>query len=187
MSIAMMEWLSELRTAMDREFGDRSRVMILATVDRSGGPQARCVVCRRVTEDGRLFFASDSRTKKNDQVRGEKRAAIVCWMPAIRVQFRINGDVKIVGYPEDESLRKEIWQGLTDESRSLSFWPTPGIAAASDDAFARAVGSDVPPPQNFEILIMEPKQVIRLALDSHPHRRRLWRAEANWAGVDVNP
>jgi hypothetical protein len=55
------------------------------------------------------------------------------------------------------------------------FWPTPGIAAASDDAFAQAVAADVPPPSTFEILIVEPRQVDRLSLDT------------NWAGVDVNP
>jgi PPOX class probable FMN-dependent enzyme len=183
----MMQWLVELRESLEREFGEGSRVMALTTVDRAGAPHARCVVCRRIDDEGRLFFATDARTEKNTQLRGDRRAEVLCWMSRIRVQFRIGGEAKIVAYPEDESLRKGIWREMSDATRSVFFWPTPGIAAASDDAFAQAVAADVPPPSTFEILIVEPRQVDRLSLDSHPHRRRVWRADTNWAGVDVNP
>jgi PPOX class probable FMN-dependent enzyme len=183
----MVPWLQELRAAMDWEFGAKPRVMILATVDRSGAPHARAIVCRRIDDEGRIFAATDARTEKNNQLRGDKRAELVFWMPTIRVQFRISGDTKIIAFPEDETLRKEIWRELSDEARSLYFWPTPGVAADTDDAFAQAVAADVSPPRTFEILIVEPRQVDRLSLDSHPHRRRVWRSDTKWAGVDVNP
>jgi PPOX class probable FMN-dependent enzyme len=183
----MVEWLSKLREALEREFGNNPRVMALATVDRSGAPHARSIVCRRIDEEGRLYFAADARSEKSTQLRGDRRAEVVVWMPNIRVQFRISGEAKIVAYPEDESLRRGIWRELSDQTRSVFFWPTPGIAAATDDAFAQAVAADVPPPSTFEILIVEPRQVDGLWLDSHPHRRRVWRADTKWAGVDVNP
>jgi PPOX class probable FMN-dependent enzyme len=183
----MMQWLDELRDVLEREFGSGPRVMMLATADRAGAPHARCIVCRQIDDDGRLFFAIDARTEKNTQLRGDPRTEIVVWMPSTRIQFRITGEARIVAYPENESLRKGIWRDMSDQTRSVFFWPTPGIAAATDDAFAQAVGADVPPPQTFEVLVIEPRQVDRLSLDSHPHRRRVWRADTKWAGVDVNP
>jgi hypothetical protein len=108
-------------------------------------------------------------------------------MPGLRMQFRIGGDVRVIGFSEDEPLRKEIWRSMSDQTRSLLLWPTPGIAVAPDDDFAQAVSSDVAPPRTFEILILHPRQADRLSLDSHPHRRRVWRADAQWHGVDVNP
>jgi PPOX class probable FMN-dependent enzyme len=183
----MLSWLNELRTALNDEFGDKPKVMILATVDRSGAPHARSLICRRIDEEGRLFAATDSRSEKSSQLQGDRRAELVFWMPTLRMQFRISGETKVIAFPQDEPLRKEIWREMSDESRSLFFWPTPGVAADTDDAFAEAVSADVPPPRAFEILIIEPKQVDRLALDAHPHRRRLWRIDTNWTGVDVNP
>lgn len=183
----MVPWLTELRTALSEEFGEKPRVMILATVDRSGAPHARSVVCRRIDDDGKIYAATDARSEKNSQLHGERRAEVVFWLPTIRMQFRITGDSKLITFPEDETLRKELWRSMSDQARSLFFWPTPGVAADTDDAFAEAVSADVAPPRSFEILIIEPKQVDRLALDSHPHRRRLWRIDTNWSGVNVNP
>jgi len=183
----MLQWLDELRRAIAEEYADRSPVITLATVDRAGAPHARCVNCRRIDDEGRIFMATDARTEKNAQIRGDHRTEGVFWMPKPRVQFRLSGDTKVVAFPEEETLRKEIWRELSDEARSTYFWPTPGIAGGTDDAFAQAVAADVPPPRTFEVLILEPRHVDRLALDAHPYRRRVWRADAKWSGVDVNP
>lgn len=182
-----MEWLGELQSALDKEFGASSRIMILATVDASGAPHARCVVCRRIDDEGRLYIATDARTEKNAQLRSDRRCELVFWLSRVRCQFRLCGDARVVAYPEDEALRRKIWRGMSNEARSLSFWPTPGIAAASDDTFPQAVSADVPPPQTFEVVVITPRQVDRLSLDSHPHRRRIWRSDTRWVGVDVNP
>ena len=182
-----MQWLDEIRSALDREFGGSSRVMVMATVDAAGAPHARCLVCRGIDDEGRVFAATDARTEKNSQLRADRRAEAVFWLPKMRAQYRVQGEVKLVAYPEDEALRKEVWRGMSSESRALLFWPTPGIARASDDAFAQAVSGDVPPPETFEVLVLQPRQVDRLSLDSVPHRRRIWRASNHWAGVDVNP
>src|SRR5450432_2872300 len=112
----MLEWLVELRTAMDREFGTRSRIMVVATVDGGGAPHARCVVCRRIDGEGRIYFVGDARTQKNIQLRADPRTEVVCWMPTIQVQFRLTGQARVLGYPEDETLRKEIWREMSDQA-----------------------------------------------------------------------
>jgi len=183
----MMEWLDELRKSIAEEFDDRPAIMTLATVDRSGAPHARGIICRRIDDDGRIYMGADARTEKNNELRGDRRAEVAFWMPKLRRQFRLTGETRIVAFPEDETLRKSIWREMSDQTRSLYFWPTPGIAAGTDDAFAQAVSADVAPPRHFEVVILEPKRVDRLSLDSHPYRRRVWRSDAKWSGVDVNP
>jgi len=182
-----MQWLDELRIALEREFASAPQVMMLATVDASCAPHVRCLVCRRIDEEGRLYAATDSRTQKDAELKSNSRAEIVFWLPKLRTQYRISGCAKMVAYHEDEQLHKEIWRQMSNESRSMFFWPTPGVAADTDNAFTQAVVGEVPPPRNFEIFILQPKQVDRLSLEHHPHRRRIWRSDTSWAGVDVNP
>ncbi|HWP40650.1 MAG TPA: pyridoxamine 5'-phosphate oxidase family protein, partial [Tepidisphaeraceae bacterium] len=62
-----MQWLDELGNSLRREFGHSPRLMVLATVDRSGSPHARVVVCRRIDEEGRLYVATDARSEKAGQ------------------------------------------------------------------------------------------------------------------------
>lgn len=182
-----MQWLDELRAALGQQYGSQPAVMLLASVDPSGAPHARCLICRRIDETGRIYAATDSRTDKNAQLRADRRAELVFWLPAVSTQFRLSGEARIIAFPEDEPLRRDIWRSLSDQERSTYFWPTPGIAAASDDLFTQAVAADVAPPRTFEVLVIEPKQVDRLSMCYHPHRRRVWRAINEWVGVDVNP
>jgi PPOX class probable FMN-dependent enzyme len=183
----MAEWVNELRAALARELEGAPAVMILATVDAGGTAHARCIVCRRIEADGRLLAVMDDRTSKIAQLSRNRRVEAVFWLPKTRVQYRITADATVVAFPADEQLRRELWRELSDASRALFFWPTPGIAPSPDDADAQAVAADVPPPRNFNVLILDPRQVDRLALDTHPHRRRVWRQDTNWMGVDVNP
>lgn len=183
-----LQWLDALREALHAEYGwEAPRVAALATVDRSGAPHVRAVVCRRVDDDGQLYFSSDARSEKNEQIRGERRTEALFWLARHSTQYRVAGEMRIIAFGQDEPLRREIWRELCDQSRSLFFWPTPGIAVAGDDAYAQAVSADVSPPRNFELLILKPLQVERLILSSHPHQRRRWRADSSWTGVDVNP
>src|ERR1700733_5854703 len=105
-----MRWTDELRSALDHEFNGHSRVMMLATVDAAGAPHVRCLVCRRIDEEGRIYAAIDARTQKDPQLRSDHRAEILFWLPNSLVQFRITGEAKILTYPEDELLHKEIWR-----------------------------------------------------------------------------
>ena len=190
-----IEWIDELRAAFDREQSALvsgaargvPRVATLATVDRSGAPHARGVICRRIDPDGQLYFASDARSNKNQDVRGEPRAEVVFWLPAVQTQFRVAGEMRVMALGQDEPLRRELWRELTDETRALFLWPTPGIAVAVDETYPRAVAADVSPPGTFEVLILRPAQAERLNIATFPHRRRRWRADASWTGVDVNP
>ena len=121
----MHEWVKLLRDAIAAE-GDRPTVMALATVSRNGSPRVRNVVCRRIDDDGVLWFVSDARSRKNQQIRLRRTVEVVFWMPLAKRQLRIRGEARIV--PHDGLKAVELWRALPDHTRLLFAWPAPAIA-----------------------------------------------------------
>ena len=183
----MMEWLDMLRAAIDDEFGQRPRVVTLATVD-AGGPAARSVVCRRIDQKGWLYFASDGRSAKNGQLRVNASGEIVCWLPTRREQFRVSGPVNILDALNNQPARTELWRGLSDATRATFLWPTPGTPRSADEsAFPRETSATSPVPPTFEVLVLRPHEVEFLDLKPHPHDRRRWIAADAWRERRLNP
>jgi len=185
----MSEWVAELTRALAEEYGDKPHVCALATVDKNGAPRARMVVCRRVAADGSAWVVSDARSEKNEQAKAVPQAEVVFWLAGRREQFRLLGSVKILAGAANDPARLELWKDLSDASRALFAWPSPGAKRLdAPEAFATAVGAATPPPPNFEVLIVRPRRVEQLQLTPHPHRRRRWMLAGNWSSAaEVNP
>jgi pyridoxamine 5'-phosphate oxidase len=186
----MSEWALELTRALGEEYGsDKPRICTLATVDKTGLPRARSVVCRRVGPDGAIWLASDARSEKNEHVKANPQAEVVFWLPTRREQFRVQGSVKVLGEPARDPARAELWRELSDEARALFFWPTPGAKKLDTaGAFPKVVDAEKPPPASFEVLILRPRRVEHLQLNPYPHRRRRWMLAGKWtAASEVNP
>ncbi len=183
-----MDWLVELNAALGAVQRAGPLIATLATVDEAGRPRARSVVCRRIDDDGSAWIASDARSDKNEQVREDRWAELVVWLPQPRQQFRLAGEVYVLGPDDPSGRRRALWDGLTDASRSLFVWPPPGAKReANPAAFPEGVAATVEPPESFEILILRPSLVEQLDLQPHPHRRRRWRATRAWEAEELNP
>jgi PPOX class probable FMN-dependent enzyme len=192
----MSEWIGELRSALTREFGDgKPCVATLATVDRSGAPRARTVVCRRVADDGTLYVASDARSEKNDQVKASAQAEVVFWLPTLREQYRVLGSVRVGGPAAagtggtGDPARAELWRAMSDAGRALFLWASPGARRVdAPEAFPTAVPAAAAVPPNFELIVVRPRRVEHLQLTVHPHRRRRWMLAGKWsAAAELNP
>jgi PPOX class probable FMN-dependent enzyme len=184
----MSLWIPELRLALADEYGDRPAVAVLATVDRDGVPHGRAVACRRVEDDGSLWFATDARSAKNCHVRHTARAEVVLWLPRRREQFRVSGVVDVLTAADEDPRRLALWRSMSDASRAMFSWPPPGRPRDPDPlAFPQAVPADAEPPEEFELLVLDPERVEHLDLNPHPHRRRRWHAEGEWEEEELNP
>jgi pyridoxamine 5'-phosphate oxidase len=185
----MIEWLNILTSALADEYADRPRVMTLATVAPDGSPRARSVVCRRIDDaDGSMWIASDARSEKNAQVRANPNVECVFWLARLRRQYRLRGVATVIT-PTYDATAREVWRGMSPESRALFLWPPPGeprVGTAPVDAFPRVNPSDDLPP-TFEVIMVKPAVVEELDLNPHPHRRRRWTVESNWAVQELNP
>src|SRR5687768_9722974 len=137
----LTDWLDPLRAALDREFADRARVVMLATVTHDGAPRARTVVCRSINDEGTHLFVSDARSEKNAQLRRRQEAEVVFWLASQRLQYRLRGPAI-----PTKRLNTQLWPGLSDATRAMFFWPPPGDARVEGmGEFPREVMADVKP------------------------------------------
>jgi len=181
----MDQWLKILRDSLTRENEDRPTVMILATLSRNGSPRARCVVCRAIDNDGSIWFVSDKRSRKNEQIRMHRTVELVFWLPNLKRQYRVRGEGRIAA--PDDARTGSLWHDLPDTTRATFFWPEPGAPKRDDAEFAREIGSDIGPPANFQAIAIHPTLVEELDLTSHPHRRQRWRRKTQWRVQQLNP
>jgi pyridoxamine 5'-phosphate oxidase len=173
-------WTDLLRAAVEAV---NPNVFSLATVDSNGDPQVRSIICRRIADDGSLWFTTDSRSAKVGEFLAHPQAAAIFWLPESRQQFRFSG---LVRFMTDDAARAEIWRELTPETRAMFFWPEPGRPRASDSSFVPS-SAEIVPPQTFSLLSLQPTIVEHLLLSSHPHRRRRWMIADAWRVEELNP
>jgi hypothetical protein len=176
----MNEWLHIFKQSIAAEWPNRPPVGALATIDITGFPRVRHVVCPRIDHDGTIRITSDRRSHKNRDIRANPYVELAIWLPSRRQQFRIHGQMSI------DSDRQSIWLQLSDETRAIFFWPGPGLPRAPAE-FPTQVPSNVPPPDNFEVLVLKPFSVDLLELTAGPHRLRRWTIHTDWKVEELNP
>jgi PPOX class probable FMN-dependent enzyme len=177
-----------LRDALDLEFPRSPRVATLATVDPHRRPRARNVLVRNITDDGILWIVSDGRSEKNQHLRTTPDAELVFWLPTSRQQFRLLCEAQVLGKDAGDPRRAQAWLNLTDATRALFVWPTPGKPRGDCDVeFVQAVSALTPTPDSFELLVFEPDELDHLDLNPHPHCRIRYRLENAWQPEELNP
>jgi PPOX class probable FMN-dependent enzyme len=184
----MPEWVSELREALSVGLGNEPWIATLATVDRVGHPHARCVVVRRIDDDGTMTLVTDARSGKACQARHVPIVQLVTWLPGLRTQYRITARADLISPTDSDPIRLQLWTSLSDETRATFFWPPPGrLRESASEGFPLAVTSDVEPPLEFEVMRLEPERVDRLMLNTLPHTRTEWFADGVWQSRALNP
>jgi PPOX class probable FMN-dependent enzyme len=180
-------WIAPLRQALAAEFTSGPVIATLATVDRDGHARARCIVVRRVNDDGTMLMVTDGRSGKACQARHHSQVELVFWLPKARLQFRVKAAARFIAACDGDPLLAEMWQALSDETRATFFWPPPGRTREPDSNFSRGVSADVEPPVDFEVVVFEVESVDRLDVGCFPHIRTHWVADGVWREQALNP
>jgi PPOX class probable FMN-dependent enzyme len=178
------DWLNLLREALAREFPSGPVTATLATA-KGGMAFARTVVVRRVDDAGHVWFTTDARSEKYEQLADTPAAELVFWLGGQRRQFRVRGPVRTVG--GDDPAGARTWREMSDAARALFFWPDPGERRSPGAAFVDAVGKETAPPEQYAAVAVLPNVVEELDVGSHPHRRRRWCEARGWVGEELNP
>lgn len=93
---------SWLQHARERRTQPNPDAMVLATVDNSGNPSARIVLCKQLAVDaGYLVFFTNFESRKGRELAAHPRAAAVFHWDALHRQVRVEGPV--IRSPEAES------------------------------------------------------------------------------------
>lgn len=174
-----MIWIARLREDLRREYPDRGPVAVLATATPDGEPTARCVICRGVTDDGRLGFVTDLRSDKIDHLRNQPCVEVVFWLPGLQRQYRIAGDVQII----TGRAAAGDWSDCRPETRRTFFGPPPG-----EPFDPTPITADLTkPPPTFAVLYLLPDRVESLDLTADPHIRLRWLKQSQWREQRINP
>jgi pyridoxamine 5'-phosphate oxidase len=151
-------WLEEAR---GREIND-PEAMTLASVDASGLPDARMVLCKQIDERGIVFFTNVESAKGLQLAAAPKAAALFHWK-SLRRQVRLRGAVARVSDGEADAYfasrhrisRVGAW--ASQQSRPLeSRARLEEAVAAYDEQFG---GGDIPRPPYWSGYRLAPVQI----------------------------
>ena len=186
-------WREPLDRAISRNRSQpHSRYFQLATVRTDGHPANRTVVFRGfLGETNQLKIVTDGRSEKADQIYQQPWAEICWYFTETREQFRIAGQMTLVGAahpdPELQAARSILWQELSDKARASFLWPHPGTDRSGGDA--RATTDPAKPEEHFCLLLLDPVMVSRLELTGVSHNRWIYSRSPDllWSMKAINP
>ncbi len=94
--------------------GHPFRYFSLATTNAANEPQLRTVVLRKVSQDLELFFYTDYRSNKINQLVANESVAALFYHSKKLMQVQIQGKAEIV---KDDARIKSLWNGIPLNSR----------------------------------------------------------------------
>jgi pyridoxamine 5'-phosphate oxidase len=135
------QWLAQARSDAAQPNPD---AMILATVDGSGHPSARVVLCKEIdAPTGFILFYTNYQSRKGRELKMNPRAAVVFHWDHRRRQVRAEGRVEMLSDAENDAyFRTRPWQSRIGAWASQQSEPVQSraVLAASVAAAARRFG-----------------------------------------------
>ncbi len=168
------------------------RVVVLATLGGGGSPEARLMVIRGADRQlGKLWFYTDLRSPKVEQLRTCPDACAVAWDTACGVQLRIRGTATV---DSSSPLADDHWRqaslGLQmllrspeDPGRPLK-WPDPRLMGmktaldADDESTAR---------RNFAVIEIKISSIEWHQVCDNDQRRAIMHSATGWQPVALAP
>lgn len=143
---------SWLDTARSRRDQPNPNAMVVASVDASGKPSARVVLCKEiVVEPGYICFFTNYDSRKGHEIESQRRVAIVMHWDHLYRQVRIEGHVvRAPAAESDAYFRTRPWQRRVGAWASAQSQPVDSRAdlEAAVIATARRFGVPVPGPED---------------------------------------
>ncbi|MGB6152656.1 MAG: pyridoxamine 5'-phosphate oxidase family protein, partial [Pricia sp.] len=161
--------------------GHPFRYFTLATVGLGSTARLRTVVLRRVSEDFKLVFYTDRRSKKIAHIKKNSAVSLLFYHPKQLLQLKIEGKANIVTDPEE--LQK-YWSGVQPASRKdYTTESSPGTPISNPDTVAYFEDKNY-----FTIIEVELSKIEYLKLKRPNHLRILFSKESGeWNGQFLVP
>jgi pyridoxamine 5'-phosphate oxidase len=135
------QWLAQARKDAAQPNPD---AMVLATVDGSGQPSARVVLCKEIAaRAGSILFYTNYRSRKGRDLEGNPRAAVVFHWDHQHRQVRAEGVVEPLSDAENDAyFRTRPWQSRLGAWASEQSEPVQSrsVLSAAVAAWARRFG-----------------------------------------------
>ena len=170
----------ELRKGTSKK-GHPFRFFTLATIGQGSIARLRTVVLRRVSEDFKLIFYTDRRSKKIEHIKHNSGVSLLFYHPKQLLQLKIEGKAEIV--TDSEALQK-YWSGIQPASRKdYTTSAAPGSPISNPDTL------DYLEHRNyFTIIEVTLSKIEYLKLKRPNHLRILFSKEdGEWDGAFLVP
>eukprot|EP01038_Epipyxis_sp_PR26KG_P010441 gene10441-14024_t len=146
-----------------------------------------------------MKMITDLRSDKVTDFINNPNCEMVWWFSQSSEQYRINGKILLVGEDMNNSkellsLRKQQWGNLSDSAREQFYWYNPGVSYSGIPVVPSG-GRDIenennvlPPPANFLLMILLPKQIKYLNLkNNYAQFDHFNEIKKEWESIRVNP
>ena len=168
------------------------RLLVLGTVCTAGAPQVRLMVLRGADRRlGKLWFYTDCRSEKVEQLRRQPQVAAVTYDPETGVQLRLRGTA---GVDESGALADQHWSQVGMAVRALYASPdTPGRPLRQPDPTLMGVkrsidaGGEATARGNFAVIEITVDSIEWLQIADGEQRRAIMFAATNWAVQALAP
>lgn len=168
--------------------GNPFNFLQLATVSARGQPEVRTIVLRQADRaEAALYFVTDVRSPKVEDIDGEHKVALVGYNPASRVQIRVTGTAATVS---DRDRLSYHWDRLSEKTRdSFSAPAAPGARLLSDGGTAPDLEQDeMSAFKRFCLVRVELATLERLDISQIEHVRFCFvRSDRGWLGARRAP
>ncbi len=180
----MPPWLTQLRSVQRKESKlDSSRWLQLATIGIDNNPRVRTVVFRGWSKSYEMEIYTDKRSQKYHELNLNNNVEI-CWLfSRSKCQFRFRGTSTI----ELDKYNLIHWEKLSEQSRLMWSWPTPGNQFNLEKTNDFSVKSIKELSNNFTVLKIKINHVDQLLLRKPVHTRRRWIRANDWKEESINP
>ncbi|MBR9793559.1 MAG: pyridoxamine 5'-phosphate oxidase [Gammaproteobacteria bacterium] len=187
----MSDWSALLLKSLDKTRDmPESRYFQLATVDSSGLPHNRTVVCRGVDENQSLMWVvTDTRNKKVAELKGNPHAAVCWYFAKTREQYRMTVSCRVDTPNEDRTLCQQQWDRLSVAARQQFLWGEPGSerTAPKKSLIDHSANTDVL-PDHFCVLTLLVESVDYLNLRGNPQQRQCFeKRQGQWHSKELIP
>jgi pyridoxamine 5'-phosphate oxidase len=166
--------------------------MVLATADRRGRPSARFVLLKEATARGFVFYTNDE-SRKGNEMRANKRVALVFYWDQTGRQVRIEGTVKVLSGAEADAY----WAERPAGSRYASAASAQSRPIASRALLIKRYAAleaqypdgSVPRPPHWKGYLVEPNAIeFWTRAEPRLHKRELFtRVRGTWKSEILQP
>jgi pyridoxamine 5'-phosphate oxidase len=156
--VLLRQWIDDAERAGVAE----PNAMVLATVDATGRPMSRSVLCKTVDETGITFFTNYDSAKGEELAANPHASATFPWYPLGR-QVHVRGPVTKVtaavtaGYWTNRPRGSQLGAWASRQSRPIG--SREELMRQLDDVTERFAGGEVPVPPNWGGYLLAPDVV----------------------------
>lgn len=157
------------------------RYCTLATIGLERMPRLRTIVLRKVSEELKLTFYTDRRSKKIVHIKENNRISVLFYHPKKLLQVKVDGLAYTV---TDKTILKKYWSGIQPNSRKdYTTGSAPGSTISNPDKVEYLEDEN-----HFCMVEIEPFKIEYLKLKRPNHLRvRFSKIDGDWDGEFLVP